>query len=60
MTACDQARELPCIIDQQLISTMFHPIVDRQKRTVLGYDLLTGAAVTKSVCESSIDYVQET
>jgi hypothetical protein len=39
---------------------MFHPIVDRQKGTVLGYDLLTGAAVTKSVCEGSIDYVEET
>lgn len=41
MTACDQARELQRIIDQQLISTMFQPIVDCQKGTVLGYEVLS-------------------
>lgn len=41
MTAGDQARELQRIIDQQLISTMFQPIVDCQKGTVLGYEVLS-------------------
>jgi EAL domain-containing protein (putative c-di-GMP-specific phosphodiesterase class I) len=41
MTACDQARELQRIIDQRLISTMFQPIVDCQKGTILGYEVLS-------------------
>jgi EAL domain-containing protein (putative c-di-GMP-specific phosphodiesterase class I) len=41
MTACDQAKELQRIIDQQFISRMFQPIVDCQKGTVLGYEELS-------------------
>ncbi|WP_111496338.1 bifunctional diguanylate cyclase/phosphodiesterase [Marinobacter bohaiensis] len=41
MTLGDQARELQRIIDQQLVSTLFQPIVDCQSRTVLGYEVLS-------------------
>ena len=41
MTVGDQARELQRIIDQRLITTMFQPIVDCQKGTVLGYEVLS-------------------
>lgn len=41
MTAGDQARELQRIIDQQLVTTLFQPIVDCQKRMVLGYEVLS-------------------
>lgn len=41
MTAGDQAKELQRIINQRLITTMFQPIVDCQKSTVLGYEVLS-------------------
>ncbi|MEQ5833581.1 GGDEF domain-containing protein [Marinobacter sp. NFXS9] len=41
MTARDQARELQRIIEQQLISTLFQPIVDCRNRAVLGYEVLS-------------------
>lgn len=41
MTAGDQARELQRILDQQLVSTLFQPIVDCQQRQVIGYEVLS-------------------
>lgn len=41
MTNNDQARELQRIIDQQLVSTLFQPIIDCQKGAVLGYEVLS-------------------
>jgi len=41
MTSNDQARELQRIIDQQLVSTLFQPIIDCQKGAVLGYVVLS-------------------
>jgi len=41
MTGNDQARELQRIIDQQLVSTLFQPIIDCQKGAVLGYEVLS-------------------
>jgi len=41
MTGNDQARELQRIIGQQLVSTLFQPIVDCPKGAVLGYEVLS-------------------
>ncbi|MDG5500338.1 bifunctional diguanylate cyclase/phosphodiesterase [Marinobacter sp. BGYM27] len=41
MTSGDQARELQRIIEGQLVTTLFQPIVDCQRRIVVGYEVLT-------------------
>lgn len=41
MTLNGQPQELQRIIDRQLISTLFQPIVDCQERSVLGYEVLS-------------------
>src|SRR5690554_5904779 len=41
MTLNGQTQELQRIIDRQLISTLFQPIVDCQERSVLGYEVLS-------------------
>jgi predicted signal transduction protein with EAL and GGDEF domain len=54
MTACDQARELQCIIDQQLISTMFHPIVTARKELFLAMIYSPGLLLPKAFAKARL------